>query len=329
MNRLCPVLALVFGLLVLGSPLAYGSNPDVITASKHDTSPPLSQLAQSSPNTSGGPNQQTPTARPTRAPFSSSQTDAVASTFAGPLTDVTPGVNFEGQSAADTLDLLGVTFVPPDTNGAVGSKQFVQMVNVTISVYGKSGSLQLGPVLIHTLWTGFGGLCEFGGGPPDFTDGGDPVVLYDHLADRWLVSQLQYDSTFTHNAECVAVSTSSDATGSYNRYEFDFSLLFPDYPKFAVWPDAYYNSVNIFSGNSFLGADACALDRNAMLAGSRCQTHQRVRGWSSVPPIDSGSEVRGCLASSPQACAFLGRGLQILLRVRGAFALPTVLAVVV
>ena len=268
MNRLCSVLALIFGLLILGSSLAYGDNPGVITASKHDTSPPLSQLAQAGSKISGGSNKQSPTARPTRAPFNSSQSDAVASTFAGPLTNVSPGVNFEGQSATDTLNLLGVAFVPPDTNGAVGAKQFVQMVNVTISVYSKSGSLQLGPALIHTLWTGFGGLCEFGGGPPDFTDGGDPVVLYDHLANRWLVSQLQFDSTFTHNAECVAVSTSSDATGSYNRYEFDFSPLFPDYPKFAVWPDAYYNSVNIFSGNKFLGADACALDRNAMLDGN-------------------------------------------------------------
>ena len=190
MNRLCSVLALIFGLFILGSSLAYGGNPDVITASKHDTSPPLSQLAQAGSKISGGSNKQSPTARPTRAPFNSSQSDAVASTFAGPLTNVSPGVNFEGQSAADTLNLLGVAFVPPDTNGAVGAKQFVQMVNVTISVYSKSGSLQLGPALIHTLLTGFGGLCEFGGGPPDFTDGGDPVVLYDHLANRWLVSQL-------------------------------------------------------------------------------------------------------------------------------------------
>jgi hypothetical protein len=288
MNRSSPVLTLVFGLTLGASSFAYGGDPKVIAASKHDTSPPLSQLANGSSKISEGSNNQTPTARPTRAPFASSQNDAVASTFAGPLTNVSPGVNFEGQSAADTLNLLGVAFVPPDTNGAVGSKQFVQMVNVTISVYSKSGGLQLGPVLIHTLWKGFGGLCEFGGGAPDFTDGGDPVVLYDHLANRWLVSQLQYDSTFTHNAECVAVSTSSDATGSYNRYEFDFSPLFPDYPKFAVWPDAYYNSVNIFSGNSFLGADACALDRNAMLAGSNATMicFQQAASVSSLLPSD-------------------------------------------
>ena len=94
------------------------------------------------------------------------------------------------------------------------------------------------------------------------------MVLYDHLAGRWLVSQLQYNTTFTNNAQCVAISTSSDATGSYNRYEFDFGINFPDYPKFSVWPDAYYNSINVFPPHGFIGAEACALDRNAMLAGA-------------------------------------------------------------
>ena len=92
-------------------------------------------------------------------------------------------------------------------------------------------------------------------------------MLYDHLAGRWLVTQLQYDTTFTQTAECIAVSTSSDATGFYNRYEFDFGSNFPDYPKFGVWPDAYYNSINVFPPHSFAGAEACAFDRNAMLAG--------------------------------------------------------------
>ena len=141
------------------------------------------------------------------------------------------------------------------------------MVNVTIAVYDKSsGALQLGPAAIHTLWNGVGGLCEFGGGTPTFADGGDPVVLYDHLAGRWLVTQLQYDTTFTQTAQCLAVSTSADDTGSYNRYEFDFGSNFPDYPKFGIWPDAYYNSINVFPPHSFAGAEACAFDRNAMLA---------------------------------------------------------------
>src|SRR4029079_11624623 len=159
--------------------------------------------------------------------------------------------------------------VPPDTNGAVGASQYVQMVNVTLAVYSKrDGTLELGPVPIHSLWNGFGGLCENGGETAPYSAGADPIVLYDHLADRWMVSQLQFDETFTKTAQCVAISTSSDATGSYNRYEFDFGLNFPDYPKFGIWPDAYYNSINVFRGNTFAGAEACAFDRAAMLTGA-------------------------------------------------------------
>src|SRR5262249_52798936 len=77
-----------------------------------------------------------------------------------------------------------------------------------------------------------------------------------------------FNSTFTQNEQCVAVSTTSDATGSYNRYEFDYGANFPDYPKYGIWPDAYYNTVNMFGKNSFLGAQACAFDRNAMLTGA-------------------------------------------------------------
>jgi hypothetical protein len=278
----------IFALLCSAASLAYAAKPAVITASHHDTSPAFSQMASNQSTNNGADNNQINLARPTRAPFSNPHDDSVASTFTGPLTGVTAGASFEGQSADDTRNLLGVAFVPPDTNGAAGSKQFVQIVNVTVSVYSKSGTVQLGPALIHTLWTGFGGLCEFGGGPPNFTDGGDPVVLYDHLAGRWLITQLQYDSTFTHNAQCVGVSTTSDATGSYNRYEYDFSPAFPDYPKYGVWPDAYYNTVNIFSGNSFSGADACAMDRNAMLKGANALMicFQQPSSVSSLLPSD-------------------------------------------
>src|SRR5947208_13409545 len=241
---------------------------DEIKASRHDTSLPLSRMVIGASSNGGGSDRQTPPARATGALISNSNPDPVAAPLAGPLSGVTSLLNFDGQSAQDNRNVFGFAFVPPDTNGAVGATQFVQMVNVTIAVYDKStGALQLGPAAIHMLWTGFGGLCEFGGGTPTFADGGDPVVLYDHLAGRWLVSQLQYTSDFTQAAQCIAVSTSSDATGSYNRYEFDFGSNFPDYPKFGVWPDAYYNSINVFPPHSFAGAEACAFDRNAMLAG--------------------------------------------------------------
>ncbi len=282
-----PLVAFLFAVVCV--PLALGNGPDVIKASHNDVSHPLSRMAIGASPKSGGNDTQSLTARPTGPLLANSKSDPVAAPLAGPLTGVTLLSNFDGQSAQDNRNLFGFAFVPPDTNGAVGANQFVQMVNVTIAVYDKSsGALLLGPAAIHTLWSGFGGLCEFGGGTPTFADGGDPVVLYDHLAGRWLVTQLQYNTTFTQTAQCVAVSTSSDATGSYNRYEYDFGANFPDYPKFSVWPDAYYNTINVFPGNKFAGAQACAFDRSAMLAGAPASAvcFQQPPTVSSLLPAD-------------------------------------------
>jgi hypothetical protein len=170
------------------------------------------------------------------------------------------------------LNFDGISFpgvncfcAPPDTNGAVGATQYVQIVNTGLQVFDKStGNSVLGPESIESLWSGFGGPCETFGE-------GDPVVTYDKLANRWVVSQF---ASFPPTVECVAVSTTSDATGSYNRYAFDlgstFGNNFYDYPKLGVWPDAYYMSFNIFdpSGSTFLGPQPFALDRSAMLAGN-------------------------------------------------------------
>src|SRR5215470_3015172 len=263
--------------------------PSVFSASRHDTSAPLGQLSAAARAPTSGPDREGIEPRVTGPALGNGKADPVASPLAGLLQGVTQAIMFEGQSAADNRRVLGFAFVPPDTVGAVGATQFVQMVNVTIAVYSKrDGSLQLGPVPIHSLWQGFGGLCENGGATPTFSDGGDPIVLYDHLADRWLVSQLQFDETFTHTAQCIAISTSSDATGSYNRYEFDYGAAFPDYPKFGVWPDGYYNSVNVYPGNRFAGAQACAFDRAAMQTGAPTSAicFQQPPSVSSLLPAD-------------------------------------------
>src|SRR5689334_15505036 len=208
-------------LLLLQTSSAFAGSPDVLKASRHDTSPPFGVLSANRRAPVAAADTEGNEPRPTGPALGKGRPDPVASQLAGPLQGVTTVIGFNGQSAADNRRVLGFAFVPPDTNGAVGASQFVQMVNVTVAVYSKrDGSLLLGPAPIHTLWTGFGGLCENGGATPTFSDGGDPIVLYDHQANRWLVSQLQYNETFTQNAQCVAVSTSSDATGSYNRYEF-------------------------------------------------------------------------------------------------------------
>jgi hypothetical protein len=116
----------------------------------------------------------------------------------------------------------------------------------------------MGPTLGKTLWLGFGGGCET-------NNDGDPTVHYDEAADRWVLTQ--FSVTTTPYLQCVAVSVTADATGQYYRYAFT-QPNFNDYAKMSVWPDAYYFTYNMFSGNTFLGARACAVDRSKMLAGA-------------------------------------------------------------
>lgn len=164
----CSKWFLSFVFVLLSVPLALAGNPDVIKASHNDVSPLLSQMVIGGSSNGARSDIQALPARATGAMITNPNSDPVAAPLAGPLTGVTSFLNFDGQSAQDNRNLFGFAFVPPDTNGAVGGTQFMQMVNVTIAVYDKSSSaLQLGPAAIHTLWTGFGGLCEFGGGTAD------------------------------------------------------------------------------------------------------------------------------------------------------------------
>lgn len=151
-----------------------------------------------------------------------------------------------------------VNSAPPDTTGAVGATQFVQWVNTSFAIYDKATKAKtFGPANGLTLWSGFPGVCGT-------RNDGDPIVQYDKIANRWVLSQFAIPSggPFT---QCIAVSTTSDATGSYNRYQFTYSG-FNDFPKVGVWPDGYYVTYNIFT-STFQGSTVCAMDRAKMLAG--------------------------------------------------------------
>jgi hypothetical protein len=167
------------------------------------------------------------------------------------------GVSFEGMNISQGCGGC----LPPDTDGAVGPNHYVQMVNTALAVYNKTtGAIISGPTAIKQLWST--GECSV-------RDDGDPIVVYDQLADRWLISQFT-SSAAPNYAECIAVSTSPDPTGTYYAYEFDESAtVFHDYPKIGVWPDAYYMTSNEFPANSQTnsGAGAFAFERAKMLAG--------------------------------------------------------------
>ncbi len=167
-----------------------------------------------------------------------------------------PLVSFDGVNNRDAG-------VPPDPVIDVGPHHILQWVNVSFAIWDKRGNLIYGPAEGNTLWSGFGGLCET-------RNDGDPIVQYDQLADRWLMSQLAFDWPADFH-QCIAVSQTGDPVGSWYRYDFLFSPnVLNDYPKFGIWPDAYYLAVNQYEepGDVYRGQGAIAFEREKMLVGA-------------------------------------------------------------
>jgi hypothetical protein len=162
---------------------------------------------------------------------------------AGSLLTVGIDQNFDGANSNES------GAVPPDPTGAVGPNHYVHSVNSIVKVFDKEGNLLAGPTTLGTF---------LGNG----TNSGDPIVMYDQLADRWFVSQF---GTAT-NSLVLGVSTTNDPTGTYNVYEYTFDE-FPDYPHYSVWPDGYYLSINEGGGGANNNRSVYVMDREAMLAG--------------------------------------------------------------
>src|SRR3954447_8298085 len=169
-----------------------------------------------------------------------------------------PLLTFEGIANQDNFNVFGFRVNPPDANGEVGPNNYVEMINLVFAVYDKAGNLLVGPVDTGTLWAGF---------PiTDCTDpSGDPVVLYDQFMDRWLLSQ--FTTAGPEYFNCVAISTTSDRTGSYYRYAFSTGPNFPDYPKYGNWTDSYVITTREFGPTIEYGIGVYALEKNKMVNG--------------------------------------------------------------
>ena len=227
----------------------------------------------------------------------------------------TPAVSFGGGSNADNVTLLGYWVMPPDTNGAVGPDHYVQMLNWIFGIWDKSGRQLLGPMSTRSLWSGLGGLCES-------SSRGDPIVLYDSMADRWLMSEFAFGQDVQGEPEgpfyeCVAISQTPDPTGAWYLYSFLISeTKMNDYPKLGVWPDGYYMSVNQFlTGNGgWAGVGVAVLERAKMLKGEPARivyfdvgaVHRGYFGMlpsdldgSNLPPSAPGSSGPGGSGGSP------------------------------
>ncbi len=266
----------------LAPPASSEDRPDVSSAVFSDTSEPLRELdAAPSPSDDGQdvvPQKPTPGER---------IDDMLSGDLVPPSIPNPTGSAPDQQMPGILQDFEGLNnrngYLPPDTVGDVGPNHYVQMVNSSLQIFNKDGSTALGPVDSNTIWTDLGGDCAT-------TNDGDPIVLHDQFADRWLVSQFSYSGAGLH--ECVAVSTSNDPTGSWHLYQFDYDS-FPDYPKIGVWPDGYYVTYNMFDPDTFdyEGVKICALDRNAMIAGDPAtqQCRDLTTEWSMLPSDADGS----------------------------------------
>lgn len=199
---------------------------------------------------------------------------------------VDPVLQTEYPSARDTrgpitsMDGVGnVSGVyPPDTDGDVGPNHYFQMINLAFAIWDKEGNLLYGPVDNSTLWNGFIG-------PWTGTNDGDPIVLYDESADRWMASQFAINTSNGTYWQLVAVSATPDPLGAYHRYAFQMTA-FNDYPKLSVWTDGYYASFNMFGSYTRVGV--AAFERDSMLVGASAQMvyFDRPSGTFSMLPSD-------------------------------------------
>jgi hypothetical protein len=167
------------------------------------------------------------------------------------------GSTFQGLSITDTISV-----VPPDANVAAGRQYLIQVVNGEYLVLDKTGNRLLQATL-NSLWTSLGGECATN--PFNL----DPVVLYDRLADRWIVSQRAVPLSSPASL-CIAISQDANPLDGFTPYQFLTTHAVISSPKLGVWPDAYYVAYDVFDANAqFLGPEVCALQRSALLAGSQ------------------------------------------------------------
>jgi hypothetical protein len=273
--RLLVPLLLVTGLLVSApigtaqsaapaAPAAAKSTKPKFTApAGFDVSAPMRDVARQAAAKAGAGKLDRPERGPAAAGHGFGGDAAVQSTTArqpGQADIPSPSVNFEGIPAEANIPILGGLPIPPDPDGDVGPNHYVEMVNTAWAVYSKTGTLLLGPLSLASIWAGFE--------VPDCEDNsGDPIVLHDQLANRWILTQFSTLGPNYYN--CVAVSTGPNPTGSYFRYAFSTGVNFPDYPKYGVWPNAYVATTREFApDDSFAGIGVYGLERRKMLNGN-------------------------------------------------------------
>ena len=257
------------------------SKPIVNHAVASGVSAPLRTLAKLRAKPQYGFHEANPVHRVPKRPAASLVDPVEQNRTAGPV-NYSIGTNVLG--IGNGFPNYSIGFAPPDTNMAVGDTQIIEWVNVSYAVFDKSGNALTVAIDGTALWeSGIpGSLCAL-------NNSGDPIAQWDRVAHRWLLFQNVFVSPY---AVCIAVSTSSDALGTYNVYQFGVpGNGFPDYPKWGIWPTGYFQAQNNFGpgGNGFVGPQICAYNSAKLLVGDSTAEQQCVQfalGEDSLLPGD-------------------------------------------
>ncbi len=196
-----------------------------------------------------------------------------------------PNVSFDGYNSTDNVALFGFLVAPPDTEGDVSRDHFVSYNNLGLRIYDKAGTtLRRCPG--NVFWADSDlpatNICKT-------NNNGDPIVLFDHKAKRWVFSQFAlFEGPTGDGHQCVAVSTTSDPLGTYHVYDFEVSPgAINDYPKIGMWPDGYYMTTNEFSSavGNFLGVNITVFERKELLQGDPAQFIQFTIPFTGAAPV--------------------------------------------
>ncbi len=198
-----------------------------------------------------------------RTRLSSGRPDGALQSSVGSLTSPGLSSSFAGLTNDDNGVAGASLSLPPDTVGDVGPNRYVEMTNTVFAVYNKAGTKLAGPFPNSDLWQSLSAsdLCRQ-------NNDGDPIVVYDPFANRWLLTQFAWDDSPGNYNMCMAVSKTADPAGAYWAYDFLISTTrFNDYPKVGVWPDGYYVSFNDFGPSDYEGVTVAAFPRAKMVNG--------------------------------------------------------------
>jgi hypothetical protein len=163
-------------------------------------------------------------------------------------------VQIKGAEPILTFESTSAYATPTDPTGAVGPNHYVNAWNSSFRIWDKEGNSLTAPASLANIFPG--------------EDEGDPIVMYDQIADRFLITQ------FYSNGFLVAISQGPDPVNDgWYTYQFATSV-FPDYPKYSIWSDGYYITSNKNSSTASTSEVVYALDRDKIIAGD--QTAQMV-----------------------------------------------------